>query len=367
MMRLPIILTVLAILLWPLGAAAGFADMMRYVFVPMLGAPVITIIDSRDDSVAGSVEAGLVPNQLDASGDLAKLVAIDGLTRRVSVIALAGGAPVLLPLDFVPLRLAVSGDGVKAVAVNPASGRVAVVDLAATKVVGQWDGLAPFNDFLLNTDGRTLFAAPNGRDGIAIIDLAAGRVTGVIANVPVTAALTRAPSNRVAYAKAAGAGGVTVLDLKALQPAGVIASGSGLAKAYASATGITLVLPDSQDRQVTFASASSLKTKAVLSGAAGMVGVYSGWFDTVAFIPSTAERAVLVYDQQMLERGRDIMLGGIPGRGTVTPDGRKLYLPLTDMDQLAVINAENRRLTGTIRLPGRANVALMGRTFGICH
>ena len=53
--------------------------------------------------------------------------------------------------------------------------------------------------------------------------------------------------------------------------------------------------------------------------------------------------------------------------GAVTPDGKKLFLPLADDHSLAVIDAERRRLAGTIPLPGVPSFALMARTFGICH
>jgi len=171
----------------------------------------------------------------------------------------------------------------------------------------------------------------------------------------------------VAFLRPAKADVITVADLRASRTSATIEAGAGVARAYTNATGITLVLPDSRSRSVDFLAASTYKRKATLKGAAGMVAVYSGWFDTVTFIPSTAEKAVLVFDQPGLFRGDDIPLGGVPGRGTVTPDGRKLYLPLMESDTLVVVDAENRRLGGTIALPGRPAFAVMGRTFGICH
>lgn len=377
MMALPrifaclLILAAIVLTANPARAGQEFADVMRYVYVPLRDSTTIAVIDSRDDTVAGSLDAGLVVRQLDASGDLTKLVAIDGRTKRVSVIELASGGHTLMDLDFVPARLLVSGDGMTAAAWE-ASGTVMFIDLRGARTLRRAQDLPPLRDLLFSADGTVLYVAAEGREALGIVDVASGRLIGEIAaahpGLGGIANLTRAPSGRVAFAKAAGMSAITAVNLSAGGAGTVLRTSSGVTKAYTSATGITVILPDSAERTVSFLSASALgKTKAVLKGAAGMTYVYSGWFDTVAFIPSTAERSVLVYDQQALERGDDIVLEGVPGRGTVTPDGRKLYLPLENSDRMAVIDAEYRRQSGIIRLPGTAHTALMARTFGICH
>lgn len=355
----------------PARAAGGFADMVRYVFVPMRDSTAITVIDSRDDTVAGAVEVGLVPSQIEISGDWARLAAVDGVSSRLAMIDLTSEAgPRMVPLPFVPDRLTISGDGRTLAALALGTGEAAFIDVFDARLRGTASGLGPLTDILLNRDGTLLYAATRGREGLGIVDVAAGRMVAEIppqhAGMGEIASLSRAPSGRVAYLKPAKAAAIAVADFGEARTA-AIEAGEGVDKAYTNATGITLVLPDNHDRSVGFVAASTLKRKATLKGAGGMSAVYSGWFDTVTFIPSTVERKVLVFDQQGLERGDDIVLDGVPGRGTVTPDGRKLYLPLMDADALVVVDAEYRRLGGRIALPGRPVFAVMGRTFGICH
>lgn len=310
-----------------------------------------------------------MPEQLESAGELGRLVAIDGHSEQVSVVVLDSGKATLLPLDFVPTRVVVSADGSKAVAAAPAAGRLAALDLRTLKVEAQASGLPPFRDLLPTPDGAQVLLAPQLGEAIAVHDLASGRQVGEVApprsGLGGFAVLTRAPSGRVAYARAAAAPVLAAIDLRSGK-ATAVDIGAGVGRAYTNAIGITLVLPDNVRRSVDLLPAS-LQGGISVAGEAGMTAVYSGWFDTVAFIPSTATRSVVVIDQQSRRRGDDIALGGVPGRGTVTPDGRKLYLPVMDGNRVAVINAEQRRLAGSVSLPGRPAIALMTRTFGICH
>lgn len=356
---------------WQAMAADSFGDGLRYVFVMLHDSSQIAAIDSRDDSVAGMVDVGLIPTELETTGDLRRLAAIDGRSPRVSITSLDGGKPTMVGLDFIPTRLMVAGtDSERVVAASPAQGRLALIDVASASVRGQWAAFAPFNDLLTTPEGDKVLLAPRDGEAVTIFDMTRGQPAGEIAP-PVDGlggfqAFSRSPGGRVVYARAAARPMVAALDLRYSRPDGLVEVGDGVAKAYTNAIGITVILPDNVRRKVALLPAS-LKGGRTVAGEAGMNGVYSGWFDTVSFIPSTATRKAIVIDQQAGERVDDIDLGGVPGRGTVTPDGRKLYLPLIDANAVAVIDAEKRTLVRTIPLSATPSIALMAKTFGICH
>lgn len=347
--------------------AADFSDGTRFVFVAAQDSEQVIVIDSRDDHVAGALAMGLVPSQLEIAGEQGRLIAVDGRAATVSVVSVRDGGRVSVPLDFVPGRLVVAADGSRAVAAAPDQGRLAVIDVASARLVGQ-GRMAPFRDLLIMPDGARVLLSPETGDDLLLVSLADWAVTGRVepprAGLGGFGALSRAPDNRLAYARALGAPAVVAVDLRTAKALGEVAAGGG--KPYTNAMGITLILPDDHAGKVTLMPAS-LRGGATLSGEAGMNGVYNGWFDTVAFIPSVARKNVVVVDQQGRFRGDDIVLGAIPGRGTVTPDGRKLYLPLIDANRVAVIDAERRALAGYVAVPHRPAIALMGRTFGLCH
>lgn len=347
------------------AVAAGFADGLRYVFVAAQDSGRVGVIDSRDDSLAGEMDLGLVPSQLEIAGEPARLAAIDGTTARLSVVPVDGGAARMVTLDFVPTRLLAAGG--KIVAAAPEGGWLALVDAARASVVAKGK-TAPFRDIQAAEGGERLVLAPRDGERLAIMDTATLSVVAEAApprsGLGGYSWLGRAPNGRVVYARAAAMPVLVALDVRAAKV--VAEMPTGAARAYSNATGITLLLPDDQTRTVTLVP-SSLKGSTVLRGEGTMSGVYSSWFDTVAFIPSSATRSVMVVDQQQGIRGDDIALSGLPGRGVVTPDGRKLYLPVTDGSRVAVIDAERRRLAGWVNLPYRPSVAQMARTFGICH
>lgn len=338
------------------AAAAGFADASHHVFVASRDSGRVAVLDSRADTMVGTLDLGLVPSQLETSGDSGRLLAVDGLAPRVAVAVLADATVGQVALDFVPTRLVVGGDGAQAVAAAPDLGRLAVIDLRRAEVVAR-DDRAPFRDVV--AAGDRLVLAPDS--GLDILDL--GTLRPVV-HMPgrAYAALSRAPSTRVVYARALSEPVVVAVDVRAAKPTAEVSSTAP--RAYTNATGITVLLPETDGVAVL---PSSLKGGVRLKGEAGVTGIYSGWFDTVAFLPSVASRKIMVVDQPSVSRGDDIVLGAIPGRGTVTPDGRKLYLPLVDTNRVAVIDAEKRTLTGYVALPQRPSMALMARTFGICH
>jgi len=350
-----------------LARAADFSDGNRFVFVSAQDSEQISVIDSRDDSVAGILAVGLVPSELEIAGDLGRLAAVDGRAAMVAVVSVRDGSRIAVPLDFVPQRLVMAADGRRVVAAAPAEGRLAVIDMASAQLVGQGQ-VAPFRDLLIMPDNAQVLVSSEAGEDLLLVSLSHWTVTGRVepprGGLGGFGALSRAPDNRRAYARALGAPVVVAVDLRNAKVIGEVPAGGG--KPYTNAMGITLILPDDQAGKVTLVPAS-LRGGVTVSGEAGMNGVYNGWFDTVAFIPSTAGKKVLVVDQPGRFRGDDIVLGATPGRGTVTPDGRKFYLPLVDAKRVAVIDAERRSLARYVMLPHRPAIALMGRTFGLCH
>lgn len=350
--------------------AADYSDMVRYVFAPLRDRGDIAVIDAKNDTLAGVLKVGVEARQLEISPNLARMIVADGHSNALMVVDLTTTTVRRFNMDFAPDRLLMSGDGRILAALSLSEGRVVFIDLWDIRVMASARDLGTLTDGLLNNDGSILYLAIHGREGMAMLD-SQGRMLGEIAPAQAgqgdIASVARAPSGRYAFLKPANSAVISVADLRETRASAKVSTSPGVTRAYTNAVGITLILPDSKAQKVEFLAASGYRHKATLKGADGMTAVYSGWFDTVTFIPSAAERSVLVFDQVTLTRGDDITLAGIPGRGTVSPDGAKLYVPLIDHDEVAIIDAQNRRLASTVTLPGQPLFAVMGRTFGICH
>jgi YVTN family beta-propeller protein len=350
---------------------SDFGAVARYVFVPSRNVPIVTVVERDTDGVAGTLDVGLVPEQIVVSEATRKLVAADATARSVSVIDLANGRRLTIDLDFTPRRLIASPDGYMVAAANPAAGSVAFIELIRNRVASRITGLSPIQDLMFGPDGAFLYVAAERSDGVGVVDVARGKLIEKIAvsglGSAEAAGLTRSPSGRMGYVKAQGSRAISLVDLSNFRPVREIEVGRNALKAFPTGFGGYLVVPDNSEKTVTIIANASVTVAAMLKGGAGMTTVHSGWFDTLALVPSATERKLLVYDLDRLNRAADIALPGSPGPGAVTQDGAKLYLALEDASKVAVIDLQSRKLIRTITVASNPVAAIMGKSFDVCH
>jgi DNA-binding beta-propeller fold protein YncE len=350
---------------------SDFGAVARYVFIPSRNAPIVTVVDRDIDGVVGSLDVGLVPEQVVVSEATRKLVAVDGIARAVSVVDLANGRRVTIDLDFTPRWLIATPDGYVVAAADLSAGSVAFVELMRNRVVSRITGLSPIHDLIFGPDGAFLYVAAERSDGIGVVDVARGKLIEEIAvsglRSAQAAGLTRSPSGRMGYVKAQGSPTISLVDLSNFRPVREIEVGRDALKAFPTGFGGYLVVPDNSERTVTIVANASLTVAAMLKGGAGMTTVHSGWFDTLALVPSATERKLLVYDLDRLSQAPDIPLPGSPGQGAVTQDGAKLYIALEDASKVAVIDLQRRRLLRTIAVAFNPVAAIMAKSFDVCH
>jgi DNA-binding beta-propeller fold protein YncE len=356
--------------IWTAQTKSDFSAVARYVFIPSRGVPLITVVDRNSDAVVGTLEAGLVPDQVVISEATSKLAAADGVAQAVSVIDLTNGRRTAVELDFTPRRLIGSPDGYMIAAADPSAGSVAFIELMRMRVAARITGLSPLRDLMFGGDGAFLYVAAERLDGIGVVDVARGRLIEEIA-VPGlrsanAAGLTRSPSGRMGYVKTQGNGTISLIDLSNFRSLREIEVARDAVKAFPTGFGGYLVVPDNSEQSVTIVATASLTVAAMLKGAAEMTTVHSGWFDTLALVPSAGERKLLVYDLDRLSRAADIALPGNPSAGAVTQDGAKLYLALQDAGKVAVVDLQSRKLARTIAAPN-PTATIMAKSFDVCH
>ena len=89
---------------------------------------------------------------------------------------------------------------------------------------------------------------------------------------------------------------------------------------------------------------SPFKEVARVSGGEDMTGVNTGWFETTAFVISRGEDKAVIQDHETMRPAGEIALPGTPETGVTTPDGRKLYVALSEADKVAVIDIRARKV-----------------------
>jgi YVTN family beta-propeller protein len=127
-------------------------------------------------------------------------------------------------------------------------------------------------------------------------------------------------------------------------------------------------VPNNGDATVSVVSTSSLEVVATLPGAEDMTGINTGWFETLAFVIGRADNKLVVLDLVAMKAVGEIALPGTPETGVTSPDGKTIYVALSDTDQVAVIDVRRRQLVKTIDDVGDEPWgAAMAGALNYCH
>ncbi|MBB5046895.1 hypothetical protein HNR60_001644 [Rhodopseudomonas rhenobacensis] len=349
------------------GPATGYIE--RYVFVPSAVSPIVTLIDTDTDQISGTLQLEYVPGQVEVSRELTKLIATEGRSA-MTVLGVFGGPPNQIALPNAAQRLVLGARGRVVAAIDPTAGAIALVDLVSERVTASITGLPPLRDVIFGNDDSTIYVVAKGGGGIGVIDAVTGRqLRQIVAGAPPgtdIGTLTRLPGDRRLLLQPQGGGSIDVLDLGLERTIDRIDVTVGAGPAVPSGTGTVLMIPDGL-RQTLVVRSEHFPAPVTLRGAAGVTGTYSAWLDSVGFVASAARRQLLVYDLDRPALAKEITLPGVPVRGAVTVDSRKLYLPLSDPPKLLVVDGKTQQVVATIDLPSQPLVAIVAGGWGVCH
>jgi DNA-binding beta-propeller fold protein YncE len=363
-------ISLLSLLAAPTAARANeeTIDMSRAVYIAMAGSQHVPFIDPDSDRIAGTIDAGLVPDQLELCSSISKLLVTDGKSARLNIVDVVTGEIATAALDFVPGRITVDPDGLTAALADPQTGRLNLFDLLRRRALGTVTGPAPLQDMLFGADGHALYLSGGSNSEIAVIDVKAGRLAQPIdTGLPsATLALTRSPDGRRLFVQS-NSGEIGVVDLDHHQALPPIPADADSTVAFPSATGTFLFVANNRRGTLTVLRDTNQPVTTVMKAATGVSIVYTAWFESLALVPSETTRSLLLYDLDSLQPAGAVHLAAAPARGGVTPDGQKLYLPLPDARQIAVFDARQRQLVASVPVPGAPSKAFMAGSYGICH
>jgi YVTN family beta-propeller protein len=334
-----------------------------YVFVPNRGSADVAVIDSRTDRLVARLPVGRVPHQVVVSDVAGKLVASNTADDTISIVELSSLETRTLELDHEPEHMELAPDGRLLAIGNIAAGTVSLVSLDDEAERARVTGLFEPHNLTFSPDGSLLYVANLGANHVSVVDVASGAIISEI-KVAEPAALagtegpgaefqgiidvTRTPDGRLGFAAHGDGNRLAVIDLRTGQLRKNLQLGELPWRAYGTADGRYMLVPNNGDRTLSVISTATLEVAATLPSAADVTGVNTGWFETTAFALSRAENKAVVYDLQAMARVGEIAFPGTPETGVTTPDGTRLYVALSDTDQVAVIDVRERRLIATI-------------------
>jgi YVTN family beta-propeller protein len=351
-----------AVTLWH-GGARAHESFEHYLFVPDRALAQITVIDTNRDSVIAQIPVGKVPHQVVVSATLGRLVASNTADNTISIVDLHGfKTRATLELGAAPEHMQLSPGGELLAVGNIDGGTVSLVSLAAEREIARIPGLDKPHNLTFSPDGGRLYVANLGAGHVSVIDVAQARV---IDEIPVAEprlmvalatddayqgiiSVTPSADGRFGFAAHGETGALAVIDLESGEKLRTLTLGDRPWRAYGAAHGRYMVVPNNGDGTISVVSTETLEVVATLPGAAGVTGVNSDPAGHTAFAISHAENKLVLLDLESLSSAGEIVLPGSPETGVVSPHGEKLYVALSDLGKVAVIDVPGRRLLGTI-------------------
>lgn len=371
-------------------AAAAAADPVAaldaadpYAYVPNRASADIAVIDSRTDQLVARIPVGNVPHQVAISDVAGKLVASNTADDTISIVDLATLETRTLSLGHEPEHMALAPDGVLLAIGNLAGGTVSLVSLEGDTEIARVSGLFDPHNLTFSPDGSLLYVANLGANHVSVIDVASAAIIDEITVAEPSALagsegpgaefqgiinVTSTPDGRLGFAAHGEGNRLAVIDLRTRELKKSLELGALPWRAYSTADGRYMLVPNNGDRTLSVIATATLEVVATLPAAEDVTGINTGWFETTAFALSRAGKKAVVYDLEAMARVGEIALPGTPEMGVTTPDGTKLYVALSDTDQVAVIDVRARRLSGTIDDVGDEPWgATMVGTLNYCH
>lgn len=359
----------------PRAAALDPADPRRYAFVSSQRSSEVVAIDTASDAIAARLRLRDSPHQIFVLEDAGLLVAAH--RQGIEIVDLAEGrSQAMIPLGA-DLMQYHPQSGMLAVA-DAAAGSVGLLALATRELRARIDGLQRPSSMLFGPDGARLFIANGGRNEVTVVDVAAGRVAERLevthpaqADVPSRGIvnLARTPTGWVGVAvpRAADAP-LAMIDLHRRTILARLPRGKGPSRGYTTADGAFVMVLNNGDGTISLLSLFTGSESARIVAARDMIGVSTGWFETAAFIVSRDANRVLVLDLINRTLAGAIALPGVPGVAATSADGLKLYVPLPEMDALAVIDTGARKVASLIEGLGIGpDIVQVPGALAFCH
>lgn len=362
---------------WLLLPEKGFGAIDGYVFLANGAAPEASVIDATTDALVGTVALPFVPDQLLVSRTLMRLLVLNRAEGVLAVVDLPTGAvEQRIGLGISPDLMVLSPDGLRLALTDIQAGKVALVNLIDITLTGVVEGLSRPAGLTFSADGIELFVSDDAAGEIKRIQVARAELlapvslvaAGVVPGAAALSALTRTPDGRMGFVTdAVGAKGY-VIALRDWTVAKVIGLGNAPSRAYGTADGQFLLVANTGSRSISVIATDRFDVVATLPGVGDVTSIATGFFETLAYVISAGEQKAVVVDLETLTLAGEVALEGVPGQAVADVDGKKIYVPLGETGELALIDVYNKRIghliSGTPTAPG---APAMAASNNYCH
>lgn len=355
-----------------------YASLDNYVVVQSAAAPELTLVNMYDDTLTGTVTLPVQPDQVVISNDLNRIIFSNRQTKTIYTYDLAAQAvDATYVLPFTPENIVLSPDGLILAASDPASGMLGIIHVARGRVLGVIEGLnQPTNLAFDNESGLILvsdsavgeikaFDALSGQP-LDPIKLSIGSAAGGTGRA--VSAVTRTVSGLYGLSVDSGSGLMSVINFRQWQEMETVALGKNPTRPYGTSDGRFMLVANNDDRTVSILSTEYFDLEATVPGVSDVTSIVTGFLERVAYVVSASEKKAVIIDLVDMKATGEVSFGGTPGPAVVTADGLKMFVALSDTNELAVVDMRTGQVSKKIANVGHSPLGVtMALTNNVCH
>jgi YVTN family beta-propeller protein len=364
-----------------LGAGAAsetkYADLVNYVVVQSAAAPEITLVNMYDETVAGTIALPAQPHQVVISNDLNRIVFSSRETRAVYTYNLATKAvDATIELPFVPENIVLSPDGLILAAADPAAGMVGILNLARKSLLPVIEGLNHPVNLSFDNDSSYVFVSDSVASEIKVFDALSGARLDPIklsigdadAGQNAVSAVTRSTSGLYGLSADSESGRMSIINFRDWREIQTIELGRNPTRPYGTSDGRFMLVANNDDRTVSILSTDYFDIEATLPGVSDVTSIVTGYLERVAYVVSASEKKAVIIDLIDMKAMGEVAFDGTPGPAVVDADGLKMFVALTDTNELAVVDMKTGRVSKKIPNVGHSPLGVtMSLTNNVCH
>ncbi len=360
-----------------LGGARSYDALKNYAIVQGLDAPELTLIDMRDDEVAGVIELPAQPDQIVVSAGAERIVYSNRAERTISIYDLAAQqVEATIELPFSPDNIVLAPDGYLLAAAGAEARSVAILSLVDPVLIGVVEEVSNPLGMTFSDSSEYLFVSDSAAGGLAVIDAITATAIdpvaldfgdGVAGSAELTP-MTRTPNGLYGVVVDRASGQMPVINFRRWMQVDTIRLGDMPSRPYGTADGQYMLVANTGSRTISVISTERFETAASLPGVASVTGISTGYFELLAFVVSDTENRAVLIDLETMQAAGEVPLPGTPGVPVADSEGRRIYVPLRDENALVVFDAFDRKILKTIKGVGSRPVSVaMAESNNYCH
>lgn len=359
-----------------LGGDVVYGALNKYAIVQSRDAPELTLVDMRDDAIAGVLVLPVQPDQLLVSKGVDRIIFTNKAAKTVSIYDLAlQSVEAEIDLPFAPDAMVLAPDGYSLALAGAEAQSVAVVSLVDQVLLGVVGEIPDPDTMTFSDSSEYVFVSDSIEGELTVIDaISVSKLDPVALSVGGTgeaaqlSAMTRTPNGLYGMVVDRESDRMSLLEFRRWAETTTIPLGRGPSRPFGTADGQYMLVANTGDESISVISTENFNVVATLPGVSSVTGISTGYFELLAFVVSDSENRAVLIDLDTMETAGEVVFSGTPGVPVSDANGTKIYVSIGDRNELVVYDAFNRKILKTLSNVGHhPTTVALAQSNNYCH